>query len=292
MNLITGRTGTDHVLARHDALIHQTLFGASDFVLNTGYFGDNNLIITQIDSSNIKIGTGYLIMQGRLCEVPSEETIALTPCSSANLKKKIVIAAEYSIDDHGIESVDLISIEGAASSNMYIEPTITYEKGEIDSGEKHQMPLYAVYMDGFALKTENDKLIYDKLYTVKDTTPIQSALDYAVSNVSNITSMLNTLSTNVYSHLADLMEGISQGIKGQWKNTVAVNNASSAIAVNMGSSYTYSASDVIDVYLNGLKATSAEYSVTGSSSTINVTITASTFTGQMEVVATKIVEEA
>ena len=77
----------------------------------------------------------------------------------------------------------------------------------------------------------------------------------------------------------------------QYKQSVTVSDATSAIAVDMGSSYTYLATDVVDVYLNGLRLTASEYSVTGTDSTINVTLTATSFTGQMEVVVTKLAEE-
>ena len=55
----------------------------------------------------------------------------------------------------------------------------------------------------------------------------------------------------------------------QYKQSVTVSDATSAIAVDMGSSYTYLATDVVDVYLNGLRLTASEYSVTGTDSTIN-----------------------
>lgn len=283
MNLITGRTGTDHVLARHDAMIHRTLLGNGDFVLQYA----NNIACTPNDATHVNINTGMFVMQGRLCEIAEPETVEVTPCSSENLRKKAYVCAEYTIDDHGIEDVHLIVIEGPTASNTEIEPTIPYKNGNIDMGETHQMPLYALFIEGFSINNERTT----RVFTLLETEPIQTALDYARSNVTNITNMLNSLSSGVYSYVNDLMEDISQGVRGQWKKAVTVNDASSAIAVAMDNSYIYSASDAIDVYLNGLRLTASEYSVTGSSHTINVTLTSTTFTGQMEVVATKLAEE-
>ena len=285
MNLITGRTGTDHVLARHDAMIHRTLLGNGDFVLQYA----NNITCTPNDATHVNINTGMFVMQGRLCEIAETETVEVTPCSSENLRKKAYVCAEYTIDNHGIEDVHLIVIEGPTASNIEIEPTIPYKNGNIDIGEIHQMPLYALFIEGFSINNERTT----REFTLLETEPIQTALDYARSNVTNITNMLNSLSSGVYSYVDDLMEGVSQGIKGQWKKAVDISedDAYSPIEVNMGSSYTFTSSDIIDVYLNGFKLLSDKYSVTGYNQILTITLEDCSFYGRMEVVVIKIAEE-
>ena len=274
MDLITGRTGTDHVLARHDALINQTLFGDGDFVLNTGYHGDSVLEGRVTDAIHVTIYPGYLIMQGRLCEHLIAEAIAVAPCSVETLKKKAYILVTYTIDGQGIENVSFEVVEGEPSSNGYLEPTVPYADGIIDDGDTHQMILYAVYINGFSI----DHI--DAMFTVNSTTPIQTALDYARSNMSIIEGMFN-----------DLIESISQGVKGQWKKSVTVTSAASAITVSMSTSYSYSSSDIVDIYLNGLKIGGDMYSVTGEDNVLSVTLLYTTFVGEMEVVATRMVSE-
>ena len=176
MELITGRTGTDHVLARHDALIHRTLLGDGDYVLA---FGDR-MPYTPLDASHIYIGTGSLIMQGRLCEITARESVQVQICSAANLKRKSIVVAEYTINNQGIEDVSLVAIAGNESNNTYVEPTIPYINGDIDHGETHQMPLYAVYVDGFAISD------VEQLFTVLDVAPVETAMTYATTFVSEL----------------------------------------------------------------------------------------------------------
>lgn len=176
MNLITGRTGTDHVLARHDAMIHRTLLGNGDYVINYG----SNMSYSPHDANHIYINDGALIMQGRLCEIIERENVEVEVCTASNLKRKAVIVAEYTINATGIEDVNIVVINGAESSNTYIEPTIPYKNGDIDSGETHQMPLYEVLIDGFAISRAN------ALFRLLDPSPMTTAMTYATEFVTNL----------------------------------------------------------------------------------------------------------
>lgn len=203
MNLITGRTGTDHVLARHDAMIHRTLLGDGDFVLQY----KDNMSWSPVEGRELAINPGALIMQGRLCEITAQEVVPVNVCSAENLKKLVYICAEYTIDNYGIENVRLMTIEGREASNVEIEPEVPYEDGVIDDGETHQMVLYAVHVEGFII---NHSKVEQK-FTLLETEPIQTALDYARSSIENINTMVK-----------NAMSDISHGIKGQWKKTVDV----------------------------------------------------------------------
>lgn len=55
--------------------------------------------------------------------------------------------------------------------------------------------------------------------------------------------------------------------------------------------YIYSSDDIIEVYLNGFKARSSEYTVTGEDGTITITLAYFSFSGVLEAVVTKLTEE-
>ena len=299
MEIITGRTGTPHVYAADDAEIYKLFLGNADLVLPTG----NKLEARMHGTNEVRVYDGSIMMQGRLAKIrPSDGFDVLSlDIGETGMKRMDLIVAEYNqtteIRQEEVEgelvtitniteSVQLKVIKGTPNANQYIEPTIT--TGDIDLGQTHQMKLWGVRLDSINF----DSLVDYRSQAMLDTTPIQAAISIAQSSIATIRNQMAELQTDIYQYADDLYASISQGIKGQWKKSVTVSNATSAIAVDMGSSYTYLATDVVDVYLNGLRLGTSEYSVTGANSTINVTLTANTFTGQMEVVATKIAEEA
>lgn len=309
MEIITGRTGTPHVYAADDAEIYKLFLGNGDFLLTTG----NKLMAAMNGTNEVRISDGSLMMQGRLAKIrPSDGFDSLSlDIGTTGYKRIDLVVAEYNqtvvsrqeevegeivtITDK-FDSVELKIVKGTPNANAYIEPTII--TGDIDLGETHQVPLWAVRFDGI----NNDGLI-DKRPALLDTSPIQTAISIATNAVSQVQAQMaqlnadvanfeNALDASIYAYADSLREGISQGFKGRWRSVVSVANASSAVAVTMAQDYVYAVSDAVDVYLNGLRLIADEYNVTGSNNTINVTLTANTFTGQMEVVVTKITEEA
>lgn len=319
MEIITGRTGQPHVYAADDAEIYKLFLGDGDFCLVTG----NKLDAQVVTATQVNIRDGSLIMQGRLAKIrPSDGYDTMTlDAGTTGYKRVDLIVAEYSqettetqVEQGGevvtvrdmIETVELKVIKGTPNASAFVEPSIT--TGNIDNGDTHQMKLWAVRIDGINFDSIVDYRVF------LDTSPIQTALSLATQSVaqiraqmttltsdvasfennltSSINSFENNLNTSIYAYADSLREGISQGFQGRWRSAVTVTNASSAVAVAMANDYTYSASDVIDVYLNGLRATASEYTVTGSSHTINVTLANSTFKGEMEVVASRLSTEA
>lgn len=297
MEIITGRTGTPHIYAADDAELYKLFLGNGDYLLMTG----NKLSAQMNGTQEVRIYDGSIIMQGRLAKIrPTDGFDSVTLDNGVVGYRRVdLIVAEYNqttetrqeeiggeivnITDI-TESVTLKVVKGQNNASQYIEPTIT--TGDIDNGETHQVPLWAVRFNGI----NNDGLI-DRRPALLDTSPIQTAISIATNAISQIQAQMASLQSDIYEYADDLREGITQGFRGQWKNTITVSDASSPVAVTI-SGYTYNASDIFDVYLNGLRLTEDEYSISGSASTVNVTLSADTFTGQMEVVATKISEES
>ena len=306
MEIITGRTGEPHVYAADDAEIYRLFLGNGDFLLTTG----NQLNATMHGTTKVRITDGSLIMQGRLAKIrPSDGYDELDlDIGTVGYKRVDLVVAEYKqttvteqVEIEGeivdvvdkFDSIELKIVKGTPNANQFVEPAIT--TGNIDDGETHQFKLWAVRLDGINF----DSLVDYRV--ILDTTPIQTALSYATASIAQIRSQMNsfqsevsafesTLSSDIYEYADELREGISQGFKGVWRKKVTVTNASAPIAVAVDN-YTYSASDSFDVYLEGLRLTSDEYTITYNNG-IYVTLGATTFTGQLELVIQKISEEA
>lgn len=319
MEIITGRTGEPHIYAADDAELYQLFLGDGDFVLQTG----NKLALERVGSAvTVHIKDGSLIMQGRLAKIRAADgydELTLDTCPNG-WKRIDLIVAEYSseriqteVEREGevvtvtdfIEKVELKVVKGTESQGIPEEPDMMkgsdregMTNGDINLGQTHRMKLWAVGLDGInAYGTPTDYRIF-----IPDATPIQTALDYAVQSVARIQAMMTALTAQVAEYSTDLMddiyeyadglrEGIAQGFIGRWRQTVTVSDSSSAINVTMAQDYVYSSADAIEVYLEGLRLVSSEYSVTGNDNVLSVTLNSGTFTGQMEVVVYRITEE-
>lgn len=284
MEIITGRTGTPHVYAADDAEIYRLFLGDGDFLLSTG----NKLQATMNGTTQVRISDGSLMMQGRLAKIrPSDgyDTVTLD-IGTVGYKRVDLIVAEYKqttvttqeevegeivdvVDK--FDSVELKVVKGTPNATEYVEPTIA--TGTIDDGETHQVKLWAVRLDGINF----DSLVDHRI--ILDTTPIQTALSYANSAVAQIRQ-----------ELASFENEIVQGLRGAWRKTVTVSNATSPIPISI-SGYTYSASDFFEVYLEGLKLTAEEYTIAYSNG-LTVELDATTFVGQMGVVIFRLAEGA
>ena len=295
MEIITGRTGEPHVYAADDAELYRLFLGDGDFLLTTG----NQLTATMYGTTKVRISDGSLIMQGRLAKIrPSDGYDELDlDIGTVGYKRVDLVVAEYKqttvteqVEIEGeivdvvdkFDSIELKIVKGTPNANQFVEPAIT--TGNIDDGETHQFKLWAVRLDGINF----DSLIDYRV--ILDTTPIQTALSYATQSITQIRNQMSALSEDVYQYADDLMEGIAQGFRGVWRETVTVADASEPIEVEVDN-YTYSASDSFDVYLEGLRLMESEYTITYNNG-IYVTLDATTFTGQLELVIQKISEEA
>ena len=284
MEIITGRTGEPHVYAADDAEIYRLFLGDGDFLLTTG----NKLQASMNGTTQVRVYDGSLMMQGRLAKIrPSDGYDTLTlDIGTVGYKRVDLIVAEYKqtivTEQKEIEgeivdvvdkfdSVELKVVKGTPNANSYVEPAIT--TGNIDDGETHQVKLWAVQLDGINFNALVDYRV------ILDTTPIQTALSYARSSMAQIRAYVD-----------ELKEEITQGFAGIWKKDVTVSDASSAIAVSI-SGYEYQATDSFDVYLEGLRLTDSEYAISYNNG-LYITLDASTFTGQMEVVVSRVTEEA
>ena len=278
MEIITGRTGTPHVYAADDAEINKLFLGDGDFLLMTG----NRLDASMYGTNQVRIYDGSLIMQGRLAKIRASDgfdTLNLD-IGTVGYKRVDLIVAEYSqeitttqeeVDDEIVtvtdvtESVELKVIKGTPNLNNFVEPSIT--TGNIDLGQTHQMKLWAIRFDGINF----DSLVDYRVFL--DSTPIQTALDYAESAIANIRSYLSTQEVLLENELNRI-----RGVAGVAPLTVvtAKDVASVSGVMAVPSAYTYTEGDVFVLYLNGLRVPVGDYSVSSGTDALTVTLDYST----------------
>lgn len=233
MELITGRTGVQHVKATDDAEIYRTLLGDGDFVLSTGA----KLNAQMSGTSQVNIQNGTAIMQGRQCKIRQSEGYNAVSIDNgvSGYKRWDIICIEYTIED-GIESADLIVVKGA-NSTAWVEPTVQYENGSIDAGETHRMKLWGVKLDGINF----DSLVDYR--TILDTSPVNTLLDRMSAIESQIEARIASLEImgkSVPQFVADSIYGYS------------AHTGEHILYMDVPTGYTYDESDVIDIYTNGL----------------------------------------
>jgi len=276
MELITGRTGVQHVKAVDDAEIYRTLLGDGDFVLSTGA-----KMNAQMNGTNeIDIYNGTAIMQGRQVKIrPSEgyNAVALDNGVSG-YKRWDVVCIEYS-KEGDIESAELVVIKGANSAN-YVEPTVSGTSGSIDNGETHRMKLWGVKFNGINF----DSLVDYR--TVLDTTPIQTALDSLSAIEDQLEARVDALSAELDNRLNEL------AVMGRTVPAISVTARLVSIRTDQYDQcyinlekpigYTYESTDVFRLYLNGLRADDYEYAVVDSGNNLKVGLTEVTETGSYD----------
>ena len=275
MEIITGRTGEPHVYAADDAEIYRLFLGDGDFLLTTG----NQLQASMNGTTQVRVYDGSLMMQGRLAKIrPSDGYDTLTlDIGTVGYKRVDLIVAEYNqtivTEQQEIEgevvdvvdkfdSVELKVVKGTPNANDYVEPAIT--TGNIDDGETHQVKLWAVQLDGINFNALVDYRI------ILDTTPIQTALDYAESAVANIQSYINTQEALIGNEL-DRIKNIADIAP---LTVIYASDLTSASGVlNVPSlSYTYTLGDIFVLYLNGLRVNAGDYAVSSGTNALVVTL--------------------
>lgn len=275
MEIITGRTGEPHVYAADDAEIYRLFLGDGDFLLTTG----NQLQASMNGTTQVRVYDGSLMMQGRLAKIrPSDGYDTLTlDIGTVGYKRVDLIVAEYKqtivTEQKEIEgeivdvtdkfdSVELKVVKGTPNANSYVEPAIT--TGNIDDGETHQVKLWAVRLDGINF----DSLVDYRI--ILDTSPIQTALDYAKDSTSNIDSIVAGNLARITTEI-DRVLGIS---KVAPLAVVSAHNLTASNGVlNVPSTYSYTSGDVFVVYLNGLRVPSDKYEVSAWTNGLSVELT-------------------
>lgn len=175
MEIITGRTGTDHVYAADDAELYRMFIGSGDYVFRTG----NQFNATMYGAYTIRVSDGSLMTQGRLAKIRPTSgydelqfDVGVTGYRRADLVvaeyRKTVTTHEEEVEREGettvievadeFENVSLVVLKGANNTGTYITPT--YATGDIDRGEVHQVPLWEVRFNGVNFESLIDRRMF------------------------------------------------------------------------------------------------------------------------------------
>lgn len=175
MEIITGRTGKDHVYAADDAELYRMFIGSGDYVFRTG----NQFSATMYGAYTIRVSDGSLMTQGRLAKIrPTDGYDELQfDVGVAGYRRADLVVAEYrrTVTTHEeeveiggkptivevsdeLEDISLVVLKGANNTGTYITPT--YATGNIDRGEVHQIPLWEVRYNGVNFESLIDRRIF------------------------------------------------------------------------------------------------------------------------------------
>lgn len=141
-HLVTGRAGRPHVSAEDIGAKDSGIFGAENYVLETG----NQFACVIINNNLIRIKDGDLIMQGRHVRVEGYEEVVIENGQLA-VKRQDLIVMRYEMDANtGLETAYFAVIKGT-SGNEPEEPE--YERGSISEGDIIvDFPLYKILLEG------------------------------------------------------------------------------------------------------------------------------------------------
>ena len=273
MKIITGRTGEHHVYASDDAELYRLFLGDGDYVLPTGSKFDARLQGT----NQLDVYDGSLIMQGRLAKIRTGFDTLTFDNGTVGYKRVDLVVAEYNqtitekevqvedpetheiitvTQEDKLEDVTLKVVKGenVKDTQPYVEPEI--ETGDIDAGETHQMKLYAVRFDGInndgVVSYIDGQLLTETPYNtlIATTLAAKAQADEMVQDMlGQVAEIAGKISTGAVLYCEDaLLKDVK--VEGEDKYSVPV----------IG--YEHEAGDTIEVYINGIKLTGAEYTVT------------------------------
>lgn len=145
MELVTGRAGSPHITAQQDRQLHQGIFGAEAYILNTG-----NKLEPEVQSSNkIHIKDGALMFQGALfsVKVGTYDEVTINN-GNQGMRRKDLIVARYHYDvSQNIESAEWVVIQGSPAANNPAVPTGV--DGDIQDGDETvDCPVFVITLDG------------------------------------------------------------------------------------------------------------------------------------------------
>lgn len=258
MELITGKTGEQHVYAADDAAIYKMMVGSGDYVLPLG----NQLAARMNGTTELIVSDGLLITQGRLARTRAssgEDHLQIANGVDGQRRADLIVA-EYSQYDSEIDGVpttlekmELKVIQGAYSTTEWKTPSHT--TGDIDAGRTHQVPLWEVRLDGINFNSLIDHRVM--LNPVIDT--VQNNLSTIQTSIQN---MAESMSESIQSSLT--LYARRKAVAYQYQPSGGTVHWCAAVSVpypafnpNQVSNYG------IQVYQNGLLLTDDDYDIVG-----------------------------
>lgn len=187
MKIITGFTGTDHVMPEDDAAMHIGIFGENNYVL-----GHGNRLAYQLMANNIiRIKSGSVIYNGIHARVENYADLEIAG-GTAGVTRTDVIVARYAKDDvTGIESVSLLVLTGSASAAA--QPLST------------DFPLYRITMNGVNVQSVTT------LFTVVES--MEAMKTYMKDAVKGMSLDISQIATETNQRISELETAFGKEIE-------------------------------------------------------------------------------
>ncbi len=148
MQIITGKTGTNHVTAEDDRALHAGTFGCGTYILNVG----TQLAATVKTANEIELADGELVIQGTHARIRhgDKETVTFDNGTTGYNRIDLVVARYKKVAD--TENVEIVVIKGDSTPGT---PTVpNYTGGQILEGaELAEEPLYTVRFTGVNIES-------------------------------------------------------------------------------------------------------------------------------------------
>ena len=124
MNIITGYRGEAHITAQMDRNINRGIFGSDAYVVN---LSGSHLSATIVSANEIRIGSGMIVAQGCMAEIPYGTTESLTIANgSQGMQRRDLIVVRYTRNTStGVEDMSLIVKTGTPAASNPSTPAYT-----------------------------------------------------------------------------------------------------------------------------------------------------------------------
>lgn len=208
MRIVTGYRGEPHITANAIQAFNQGICGTNNYVMDVG----NKFAATLDNATTVTLQDGEGVMQGVHFRIEPGDTQSVTISPGTSGYKRIdLICARYTKSAiTGVESVDLVVVEGTPDASTASEPSVN--TGTIlTGGSPVDFPLWKVSLDGLT-PTLSQKYTLDtsrvsEVYNLPFTTPTNSNISYNYTKLY-IKPATKTLYFNVCFRLAAANENV------------------------------------------------------------------------------------
>ena len=161
MEIITGKTGTQHITSDDDRMRNAHIFGLEDYILDTGLKFKHTLETANL----IRIADGDAMLQGTHVRIRQGHTDEVVINSGSSGYKRITLICIRYENNGGIESAKLIAKDGELSASAPTEPEVI-KQDLLKGGTIRELPLYKVTLNG--INVEEVKPLFDTQPNIHD----------------------------------------------------------------------------------------------------------------------------
>lgn len=152
VELITGRSGRDHISSNHARMLNAGIYGADHYLLKQLSWDTPP---SMQDANTVIIPPRVLMMNGAQVVIDQAETVTIQSGSQGQ-KRSDIIVCRYSLDTStGYETATLQAIKGTPAGGTPKDPAI--ETDSIIGGAiVHDMPICRINLDGITITGVDD----------------------------------------------------------------------------------------------------------------------------------------